>query len=90
MGFKGDFKDAESRFEQFYLTDLTISSSSAVKVEATFKKIMSNDFVTKSIAAFFTLQMVRVACARLEKNLCTETVRKYLVASPTSKRSSFL
>lgn len=85
----GDFKYTESRLEKFYRMDLTASSSSAVKVEVTFKKMMSKEFAAKSEATFFTSLTVRVKCAVLEKNFCIEPVRKYLVASPTSRRSSF-
>lgn len=90
MGFKGNLKDVESRFEKFYLINLAASRSSAVKVEVTFRKIMSNVFAAKKTATFFTSQMVRVTCAVLERSFCTELDRKYLVASPISKRSSFL
>jgi hypothetical protein len=75
-----------SRFGNFYLINLAASCSSAVRVEVTFKKIMSNELAAKSTATFFTLLMVRVICAVLGKNFCIEPARKYLVASPTSKR----
>lgn len=66
IGLKGDFKDTGSRFETFYLINLTASSSSAVKVEVTFKNTMSKEFAAKSPATFFTSLTVRVICAVVE------------------------
>lgn len=88
IGLKGNFKYTESRFETFYLINLTASSSSTVKVEVTFKKTMSKEFAAKSPATFFTSLTVSVICAVAEKYFWTESVRKYLVASATSKMSS--
>lgn len=85
---KAILKTQESRFETFYLTNLTASSSSTVKVEVTFKKTMSKEFAAKSPATFFTSLTVRVICAVAEKYFWTEPVRKYLVASAASKMSS--